>query len=298
MRVLLENQLIDKYQFGSDGPNLLGFDSLEEVFFDVFEIKSKNYQIIKEKKSSKNDMPVINVDVIIDNLLYKDITFELTKENIVRINRNTLNRNSAILLEQEKPKLIKEEPKKQLIKESNTKIVKPKIKKEKVEEKSPKDLIKENTKEAIKQLILSEPDDKDLFRFFESYTEKINKKYIEIAEKIARRESMRAMESGGGGNAVQFANGGTMDGDLTVTGIIHGNVEGAAYKKSFTIGDSINNIFNLAHNLNTYDIVVSVYDINTKEQVYPSIQNTSPNITKIEFIEAIPDDSYRVVILG
>jgi hypothetical protein len=177
MRVLLENQLIDKYQFGSDGPNLLGFDSLEEVFFDVFEIKSKNYQIIKEKKSSKNDMPVINVDVIIDNLLYKDITFELTKENIVRINRNTLNRNSAILLEQEKPKLIKEEPKKQLIKESNTKIVKPKIKKEKVEEKSPKDLIKENTKEAIKQLILSEPDDKDLFRFFESYTEKINKKY-------------------------------------------------------------------------------------------------------------------------
>jgi hypothetical protein len=298
MRVLLENQLIDKYQFGFDGPNLLGFDTLEEVFFDVFEIKSKNYQIIKEKKSSKNDMPVINIDVIIDNLLYKDITFELTKENIVRINRNTLNRNSAILLEQEKPKLIKEEPKKQLIKESNTKIVKPKIKKEKVEEKSPKEIIKENTKEAIKQLILSEPDDKDLFRFFESYTEKINKKYIEIAEKIARRESMRAMESGGGGNAVQFANGGTMDGNLTVTGIIHGNVEGAAYKKSFTIGDSINNIFNLAHNLNTYDVVVSVYDINTKEQVYPSIQNTSPNITKIEFIEAIPDDSYRVVILG
>ena len=298
MRVLLENQLIDKYQFGSDGPNLLGFDSLEEVFFDVFEIKGKNYQIIKEKKSLKNDMPVVNVDVIIDNLLYKDITFELTKENIIRINRNSLNRRNAILLEQSEQKVSKDIPKKQIIKENVNKLVKQKLKTPKKEQKSPKDILKENTKDAIKELILSEPDDKELFRFFESYTDKINKKYIEIAEKIARRESVRAMESGGGNNAMQFANGGTMNGDLTVTGIIRGVVEGAAYKKSFTIGNSIDKAYTLLHNFNTYDVVVNVYDINTKELVYPFIQNISPNTTKIEFNEAIPDDSYRVVILG
>jgi hypothetical protein len=314
MRVLLENQEITKYQFGYDGPNLLGFDTLEEVYFDVFEIKSKDYQIIKEKKEAKNGLPIVELDVTIDNVLYKGIKFELTKENVIRINQNSLNRKNSVVLEKKKPVL--NSHKNILIKEHNITAPKPmdptkKALKDLVVKESKEglinNLIKENVERLFKQLLVDEPTDRNVFRFFEGFTEKFNKQYIEIAEKIARREAMRAMEGGGGTNAVQYSNGGSMNGkliindDLEVTGTIYGTVDGAGSgtveKKTFLIGDGSNSEFVLNHGLNTYDVMVQIYDNTTKESVNAFIKNISPNQTLINFSRIIGVDSYRVVII-
>jgi hypothetical protein len=314
MRVLLENQEITKYQFGYDGPNLLGFDTLEEVYFDVFEIKSKDYQIIKEKKEAKNGLPIVELDVTIDNVMYKGIKFELTKENVIRINQNSLNRKNSVVLEKKKPVL--NGHKNILIKEHNITAPKPmdptkKALKDLVLKESKEglinNLIKENVERLFKQLLVDEPTDKNVFRFFEGFTEKFNKQYIEIAEKIARREAMRAMEGGGGTNAVQYSNGGTMNGkliindDLEVTGTIYGTVDGSGggtvEKKTFLIGDGSNSEFVLNHGLNTYDVMVQIYDNSTKESVNAFIKNISPNETLINFSRIIGVDSYRVIII-
>lgn len=303
MRLLLENQEIENYQFGYDGSNLLGFDTLEEVFFDVYEIKTNNYQIIKEKKETKNGLPVVNLDVTIDNVLYKDVRFELTKENIIRINQKTLNPKNSVLLEQKKSIVQpKEKVARTVIKEAV--ITTPKVSKVKDFLKNEskkgviKDIIKESTEETFRQLLLSEPNDKEIFKFFESYNSSINKKFIEIAEKIARRESLRAMESGGGTNSTQLADGGTIRGDITVTGTIYGKVDGAAYKKVFYIGDGLNRYFKVDHYFGTYDIVLSVYDTLTNEQVFPYIQNISGNETTVGFSDVVGVNSYKVVVLG
>jgi hypothetical protein len=300
MKVLLENQLIDKYTFCYEGANLLGFDSLEEVFFDVYEIKSKNYQIIKEKKEIKNDLPVVHLDLTVDNVLYKNIRFELVKENIVKINHNSLNRKDSVLLEQkkeQKPKAARSVIKESVITSPKVDLVKSYLQKES-KKGVIKDLIRESTKETFKELLLDEPNDKELYKFFENYNSGFYKKFIEIAEKIAKRESLRAMESGGGNNAVQFSNGGKMDGDLTVTGTIYGEVYGAIKRKVFNIGDGLNRYFKVDHYFNSYDIIMNIYDNNTNEQVFPYIQNISPNETTVGFSDIVALNAFRVVILG
>jgi len=286
------------------------------VYFDVFEIKSKDYQIIKEKKEAKNGLPIVELDVTIDNVLYKGIKFELTKENVIRINQNSLNRKNSVVLEKKKPVL--NSHKNILIKEHNITAPKPmdptkKALKDLVVKESKEglinNLIKENVERLFKQLLVDEPTDRNVFRFFEGFTEKFNKQYIEIAEKIARREAMRAMEGGGGTNAVQYSNGGSMNGkliindDLEVTGTIYGTVDGAGggggtvEKKTFLIGDGSNSEFVLNHGLNTYDVMVQIYDNFTKESVNAFIKNISQNETLINFSRIIDVDSYRVIII-
>lgn len=299
MKVLLENQLIDKYTFCHEGANLLGFDSLEEVFFDVYEIKSKNYQIIKEKKETKNDLPVVYLDLTIDNVLYKNIRFELVKENLVKINQNSLNRKDSVLLEQkkeQKPKVAKAVVKESFI-APKVDLVKNYLQKES-KKGVIKDLIKESTKETFKELLLDEPNDKEVYRFFENYNSGFYRKFIETAEKIAKREALRAMESGGGNNAVQFSNGGKMGGDLTVTGTIYGEVYGALKRKVFNVGDGLNRYFKVDHYFNNYNIIINVYDNTTNEQVFPYIQNISPNETTVGFSDTVSLNAFRVVIIG
>ena len=116
------------------------------------------------------------------------------------------------------------------------------------------------------------------------------------------------MEGGGGTNAVQYSNGGSMNGkliindDLEVTGTIYGTVDGGGGggvvdKKTFLIGDGVNSEFVLNHSLNTYDVIVQIYDNLTKEAVNAFIKNISPNETLINFSRIIGVDSYRVVII-
>ena len=134
----------------------------------------------------------------------------------------------------------------------------------------------------------------------------------------------RVAESGGGTNAVQYANGGVMDGNLQVTGsLTAGSISGDISLSSLTqdgahvgdtvmwngtnwvatttkvvsaVGDGINTEFLIEHNFNTFDVMVQVYDNNDNTIVYPAMQGNSLNDTKINF-SIVPDiNNYRVII--
>lgn len=293
---------------------MLGFDSIDEVYFDVFEIKTNQYQIIKEKKEEKNGLPVVELDVTVGNTTFKNVKFQLTKENVVKINQNTLNRKNSIIVENKIP-LIEQTKNKNLIKEQNLSKksletpVKAELKKlVQKESKSGliKKLIKENTEELFKELLLTDNGDKQIQKFFEGYTNSFKKSFIEIAEKIARRESMRFAESGGGTNAVQYANGGTMDGDLTVTQTIKAETvtdnkqRQLVSKLEFHIfGDNTTATYTLNHNLDTKNIIISVYDENTDELIFVSCKNIDLNNTRIEFGNILTNgQKYKVILFA
>ena len=291
---------------------MLGFDSIDEIYFDVFEIKANQYQIIKEKKEEKNGLPVVELDVTLGNTIFKNVKFQLTKENIVKINQNTLNRKNSIIVENKIP-LVEQTKKQNLSKKPLEKSLENPVKTElkklvQKESKSGliKQLIKENTEELFKELLLTDNGDKQIQKFFEGYTNSFKKSFIEIAEKIARRESMRFAESGGGTNAVQYANGGIMDGDLTVRKIIIGETvtdnkgRQLVSKLEFHIfGDNTTATYTLNHNLNTKNIIISVYDENTDELVFVSCRNIDLNNTRIEFGNILDNtQKYKVILFA
>lgn len=314
MKVSLEGQEIKNYVFTYEGVNMLGFDSIDEIYFDVFEIKTNQYQIIKEKKEEKNGLPIVELDVTVDNTIFKNIKFQLTKENVVKINQNTLNRRNSTIIEN-KISLVNKNKEQSLIKEQllTNKPVENSVKTElkkliQKESKSGliKKLIKENTEELFHELLLNDSSDKKIQKFFEGYTNNFKKSFIEIAEKIARREGLRSMESGGGSNAVQYANGGTMDGDLTVTQTIIANhitdnkQRQLVSKLEFDIkGDDLTNTYTLNHNLNTKNIIINVYDADTDVLVYISSKNIDLNNTTIQFPNnLLTHENYRVIIFA
>ena len=50
MQILLDNNKISNFSIINDGMNTLGYESLNEVFFDVYEIKSNGLDLVKEKR--------------------------------------------------------------------------------------------------------------------------------------------------------------------------------------------------------------------------------------------------------
>lgn len=314
MKVSLEGQEIKNYVFTYEGVNMLGFDSIDEIYFDVFEIKTNQYKIIKEKKEEKNGLPIVELDVTVGNTIFKNIKFQLTKENVVKINQNTLNRRNSTIIENKIP-LIDKNKEQSLIKEQllTNKPVENSVKielKKLIQKESKsgliKKLIKENTEELFHELLLNDSSDKKIQKFFEGYTTNFKKSFIEIAEKIAKREGLRAMEGGGGTNAVQYANGGTMDGNLTVTQtILANNVtdnKGRQLVSKLTfdiIGNDVTKTYTLNHNLNTKNIIINVYDANTDDLVFISSKNVDLNNTTIQFPNnLLTHENYRVIIFA
>ena len=314
MKVSLEGQEIKNYVFTYEGVNMLGFDSIDEIYFDVFEIKTNQYKIIKEKKEEKNGLPIVELDVTVGNTIFKNIKFQLTKENVVKINQNTLNRRNSTIIENKIP-LIDKNKEQSLIKEqllTNKPIdnsLKTELKKLiQKESKSGliKKLIKENTEELFHELLLNDSSDKKIQKFFEGYTNNFKKSFIEIAEKIARREGLRSMESGGGTNAVQYANGGIMDGNLTVTQTIVGtNVTDTRERQLVSklifdiIGNDTTQTYTLNHNLNTKNIIINIYDADTDDLVFISSKNVDLNNTTIQFSNNLAThENYRVIIFA
>jgi hypothetical protein len=311
MKVSLEGQEINNCQFTYEGVNMLGFDSIDEVYFDVFEIKTPQYQIIKEKKEEKNGLPVVELDVTINNTIFKNVKFQLTKENVVKINQNSLNRRNSVIIENKTPVInkrtvVKEQLSSNKPAENPTKTELKKLIQKESKSGLIKKLIKENTEELFHELLLTDRSDKKIEKFFEAYTSNFKKSFIEIAEKIARRESLRFAESGGGTNAVQYANGGTMDGNLTVTQTIVANeitdTQGRELVSKLTfdiLGDNNTRTYHLNHNLNTKNIIISVYDIVTDELVFVSSKNVDPNNTTIQFPNNLTvGQDYKVVMFA
>ena len=127
------------------------------------------------KKEEKNGLPVVELDVTVGNVVFKNVKFQLTKENVVKINQNTLNRKNSIIVENKIP-LIEQSKKQNLIKEQNLskkKIENPvKTELKKLVQKESKSglikqLIKENTEELFKELLLTDNGDKQIQKFFE-----------------------------------------------------------------------------------------------------------------------------------
>ena len=155
-------------------------------------------------------------------------------------------------------------------------------------------------------MLLNDSSDKKIQKFFEGYTSNFKKSFIEIAEKIAKREGLRSMESGGGTNAVQYANGGTMDGNLTVTQTILATTitdnQGRQLVSKLTfdiIGNDVTRTYTLNHNLNTKNILINIYDATTDELVFVSSKNIDLNNTTIQFPNnLLTHENYRVIIFA
>lgn len=101
--------------------NSFGYESLNEVFFDVFEIKGKNLEFIKEKKGDFNGDPIIELDLCIENQKYKNVRFVLKKNGIININPKLLDHLSATIFEQSNKSTERNIKKPQIILEKHTK---------------------------------------------------------------------------------------------------------------------------------------------------------------------------------
>lgn len=282
--------------------NSLGYDSLNEVFFDVFQIKSNNLDLVKEKKGDFNGNPIIEVDLRIKNQIFKNVRFVLTKENGIRINPNLLDYTKVVVYETKNkikspiPVTQKVEYKKEKVSIiTEKKVSKPKpivveqsliektkteffqsIRGEVLEELKREvkagiiaDLIKESLQSNFDSVITDTGSRNKLHKILENFNNTFRKEYIDLAEKVSRREAMRIAESGGGTNAVQYANGGIMNGDLTVNGNFQSN--------SISVGDI--NVNTLSVNTLSTNNEFVIHNLSVSEGI--SAQNIDVDTLKV-----------------
>jgi len=239
MQILLDNQKITNYSINDHGINSFGYENINEIFFDVFEIKNKDFEIIKEKKGEFNDDPIIEMDLVLQNELYKNVRFVLQKKQGIIINTNLLDYTNAVnyekvnkkpvIQESKEKKIVKKQkfnfdpPEKKLVSEKTQIVSEEQLlqkKKQNFLNSLKSDLVKD-LKNEIRQGVIDDLLQEKLEDLFENSNSTFKKELVNLAEKLARRESARFYESGGGTNAVQYADGGEMNGDLTVHGQIN-----------------------------------------------------------------------------
>lgn len=338
MDILIDNKKISNISFDETGMNSFGYENINEVFFDVFEIRSKEFDLVKEKKGEFNGFPIIEMDLTVDNQIFKNVRFVLKEQNKISINPNLLDYTTAVVQESVTRKLKngktqKVTKKKKTITE-NTSLDIEKVKKdykniagfESIENNknelisSLRSEIIENIKQEIKMGVISEMmkteiqsnfntilDKKEnngkLTKIVESYNTSFRNEIIQLAEKLAKRESLRYVESGGGTNAVQYANGGTMNGTLVVNGTLSAThiVSPNSGKKVFDIvGNGVDQTFILSHNFNTRNVIVNVYEKATQAVVICYVEHTTLNTVTIDVGSILPDgqDLYTAVIIS
>lgn len=337
--------------------NSLGYESLNEVFFDVYEIKFRNLELVKEKKGDFNGNPIIEADLTIKDQIFKNVRFVLTNENKIKINPNLLDYTKVVVYEKKNTispvKIIEEvksstpipvkkkaSNKKPLLKEQSL-IQKTKseffnsIKDEVLEELKREvkagiisDLIKENLQSNFDSIITDSENTNKLHKIIENFNVSFRKEYTALAEKVAKRESLRYVESGGGGNSVQYSNGGVMNGNLMVNGslnashietnngglmngnlTVNGNISAShieapnLLKKMVfdVIGDGTNS-YQFTHNFNTRNIIASLYEKTTNELVLCAMETTTPNTITIYLgtgeIIPVGEDKYRLIVIS
>ena len=160
---------------------------------------------------------------------------------------------------------------------------------------------KTTVEEDFFSLLDNNRDDPRVKKFFNYHTELAKKELFAINEKFAQQNMSRAMESGGGTNALQLANGGTITGDLVIDGnlTVTGGFDTGQNltKKVFKIGNGNDKDYVINHSLGTKDVLVNVYDIND-EIVLASVKNISSNETLISFSCVINTEEIKVIIIG
>lgn len=314
MEIFIDNYKINDYSFSESEMNTLGYDTITETFFDVFLIKHKNVEFIKEKKGDFNGVPIVELDLNINKKLYKNVRFLVKENHGININPNLLDHLNSIEFEKNNKKTqpIKINPpiisEKKQIKENKPKKLSEKsqiIKEEKLIDKV-KDVFLQNIKTELLESLKSEIETGNIFdllknkiendfstilendgfqyrlqKLFQNDKNVFRKELIEIAEKIARREVLRFAESGGGTNNSN----------------INTNIN--SYQKLiFIIGDNINTEYSLTHNLNSTELFVTIYDNITNEVIYADIVNINNNTTLIKFESPPNNQSCKVIIFG
>jgi hypothetical protein len=88
----------------------------------------------------------------------------------------------------------------------------------------------------------------------------------------------------------------TVVGNISATGYIYGS--NLLTKIVSAFGDGSNTSYEILHNMNTEDVIVSIIDVATKEVVYPSVVNYSVSSIKVEFSEAPALTAYKAVVIG
>jgi hypothetical protein len=145
-------------------------------------------------------------------------------------------------------------------------------------------------------------DDPRFKRFFGYYSDQTKKEVHEINEKYSKQYMAKILETSGGGgtsnSAINYAYGGLIDGDLTITNNL--SVLGNLYaqidnKRVFNIGNNTDTDYVLDHNLNTKDLVITMYDSND-EIVLAGAKNINLNQTLVTFSEP-PIDNIKIVIM-
>ena len=156
--------------------------------------------------------------------------------------------------------------------------------------------------EEMFSLLDTKKDDPRIKRLFSHYNEQTKKEVHEINEKYSKQYLAKMLENSGGGgtsnSAVDYSKGGIIDGDLTINanlsvvgGTIYGNLDN---KRVFYIGNETDTDYIVDHNLNTKDLVISIYD-SQDELVIASVKNINMNQTLISF--GIPIQNIKVVII-
>ena len=405
MSILLDHKEIRRFSNTKNKINVLGCLEIDEVQDNVLLLKTKENSFLKEQVGNWRGKPVVKFNILVENVLHKDVLFVVEQGNETVLDYDALGiRNTPVattiitenkIVDTVTPQIVTEQAKRVITdtvkqgKKHLTSVVKEaagtasKLFKQSVDKISGnaigeleivkediisdiniknKEIFNERVREltnlydehsdaiiqdnlnkieqninqyineaALRSTFLQETKQLALQRVdkvveeakaYTTSTEKMLKEYRSSAKRDiedVKVKLLRVAESGGGTNAVQYANGGTMDGDLHVTGRITGNIslssltrDGAhvgdtvmwngtnwvatTVKVVSAIGDNTNTEFLVTHNFNTFDVMVQVYDNITNAVVYPAIQGNTLNDTKINF-SIVPDiNNYRVVI--
>lgn len=321
MAILLDNKEITNFVNTTENVNVLSYKSIEEVHDNIFMITTHNNQtFLKEKKGDWRAKPVVEFNIHTGKSLFKNVKFVLEQRE-----NSSINFSKFDLVKPAPRRKIVEEEKSQLMTNKPAPVQSPVVS---------EDVLKQHIESAILNMLGDSKSDK-FTKFFELYTEGFKRDMIKYSEKIARRETYRVMESGGGTNATQYALGGTINGNLTVTGDISAgnmltghmslsslNQDGATNNQSLvwsdalqqwhpsstsggnvarfvsSIGNGIDSSFIINHNLNSKYLVHQIYDSATFEVVNTSIQNINDNNTVVSFSFVPPTSSYTLVTVG
>lgn len=151
-------------------------------------------------------------------------------------------------------------------------------------------------------LLDNKKDDPRIKRLFSYYTDQTKKEVHEINERYSKQYLAKILETSGGGgtsnSAVDYGNGGTINGNLTITSNLSvlGQIYGGntSNKSVYNIGNNIDTDYVIDHYLNTKDLVISLYD-SEDEMVLASVKNINLNQTLISF--SIPVQNIKVVII-
>lgn len=299
MAILLDNKPLNGFEDTKEVINILNCSGVEEIKKNLFLIKSNGTTFLKEKTNTWRNNPVFEFNVLVGNILHKNVKFVVSEESETMLNHKQLGIRKKVELPKET----------EIIEETQELITNEPSPVQPVS--SPQSITAEQIKglihETVTSLIKGEEYNPELQKFFDAYTDSFKQQFMLISEKISKREMYRAIEGGGGSNSKQYAKGGLMEGDLiidgnlTVTGNSYVNIQppdAVAKKYVETIGDGLNDTFTINHNFNTQDILVTVIDTSSSKVIYPSIEYINGGNISVSFQNVPPNNAYKVIVIG